>query len=226
MTTPYEQYVRAEWEKYLNDPTRAKAIRDVLKGRSVGFVLDVGCGAGQELLTFTQGSRAFGIGLDISPEVGCVGRELFQKHAPQARVVFVRSRSEQLPFADQSFDVLVNRLSIPYTDNRRTLAEFARVLKPGGILFLKIHHARYYLSQLSSGIRKLDIKAVIHASRVLVNGSVYFLTGRQPRNNFLGRETFKTTGQLKMELAALGLSVRAQLPDSNPRTPSFVIDKR
>jgi ubiquinone/menaquinone biosynthesis C-methylase UbiE len=138
----YDAYVRREWELFEGDGSRASASLEALGGARVERVLDVGCGAGQELLPFVQGRGAVGVGVDVAPETGRAGRELFDARAPSARVAFVRAAAEALPFAAGSFDVVVCRLALPYTDNARALSEMSRVLRAGGVLILKIHHAR------------------------------------------------------------------------------------
>ena len=52
---------------------------------------------------------------------------------------FVQGNAEDLPFADQSFDAVINvEASHPYFRFPRFLAEVARVLRPGGISFTPI----------------------------------------------------------------------------------------
>jgi len=48
--------------------------------------------------------------------------------------------SEQLPFADRSFDALSGQYAFEYSDSVRTLAEVARVLKPNGRVQFIVHH--------------------------------------------------------------------------------------
>jgi hypothetical protein len=119
--------------------------------------------------------------------------------------------------------VVVCRLALPYTDNARCLSELARVLRPGGALLLKFHHARYYARKLRDGLRAGQLSSALHAGRVLAAGLVYSLTGRQPRTRLPSRETFQTVPLLRRELARLGLEIRRELSDSNPLTPSFLI---
>ncbi|HWS56516.1 MAG TPA: hypothetical protein VN228_20425, partial [Pyrinomonadaceae bacterium] len=119
----------------------------------------------------------------------------------------------------------VCRLALPYTDNARCLSELARVLRPGGALLLKIHHARYYLNKLRRGLFGGDPVSAVHAARVLAAGLLYQLTGRQPRTRLPSRETFQTARLLGRELRRRGLEVRRELRDSNPQTPSFLVVK-
>jgi len=225
MTSAYDSYVRAEWALFVGDAARARDSLEAVAGLDVRRVLDVGCGAGQELLPFARELGARCVGADVTPEAGRAGRELFGAHAPAARVAFVRAAAESLPFADATFDVAVCRLALPYTDNARCLAELARVLRPGGALLLKIHHARYYARKLREGLGAGQPLSAVHAARVLLAGLVYRLTGRQPRTRVPSRETFQTAGMLRRELARCGLELRRELRDSNPLTPSFLIFK-
>ena len=226
MTSEYDSYVRTEWEMFVGDAGRGRESVAAVAGLDVGRVLDVGCGAGQELLPFASEMGALCVGVDVTPEVGRAGRELFAAHAPAARVAFVRAAAEALPFAAGSFDVAVCRLALPYTDNARCLSELARVLRPGGALLLKIHHARYYTRKLGRALRAGDVPSAVHAARVLTAGLLYRLTGRQPRTRVPSRETFQTASMLRRELGRCGLEIGRELRDTNRLTPSFLIIKR
>jgi SAM-dependent methyltransferase len=219
----YDRYVQAEWDLFASDPARSCASHDAVRDLAVQRVLDLGCGAGQELRPFVQDARTLGIGVDLSPEVGAAGRRLFAAAQPGSRVTFVRALAESLPLAASSVDVVICRLALPYTDNSRTFAEVARVLRPGGRLLLKFHHARYYVARLSEAIATHSIKPAIHACRVLVAGGIYHLTGVQPRGRLTGGETFQTDWLVRRELSRHGLVIRGILGDSVPAAPSLLI---
>ena len=138
----YDDYVRAEWRLFDEDPHRTAAAREAVGDVSIRRVLDVGCGAGQELRPFLRDTRVFGVGVDKSASVGVAGRQLFSTEQPGARVAFVRAAAEHLPFEDGTFDVAVCRLALPYTHNARTISELGRLVRDGGVLLLTIHHLR------------------------------------------------------------------------------------
>jgi ubiquinone/menaquinone biosynthesis C-methylase UbiE len=222
----YDSYIRVEWEKFTAEPVRAQASLEATTDIDVKRVLDVGCGAGQELLPFVNERGALGFGMDIADTVGRVGREMYAAHAPAARVSFLRGAAEDLPFPSESIDVVICRLALPYTDNKRAFAEVARVLRPGGKYLLKISGVRWYLLELRQALKSLKIMSLIHAGRVLVAGSIYHLTGSQPRSRIPSSETFQSEWLLRRELAHCDLSIQGKTPDSNPITPSFVIVKQ
>jgi len=98
-------------------------------------VLDVGCGDG--LIAFGAlervGANGRVIFSDISRDLLDVSRELA---GDDVRCEFVLAGAEDLaPILDESVDVVTTRSVIIYvTDKRRALAEFFRVLRPGGRL--------------------------------------------------------------------------------------------
>jgi ubiquinone/menaquinone biosynthesis C-methylase UbiE len=222
----YDRYIRGAWARFTADPARSRALLDAVAGMDVRRVLDVGCGAGQQLLPFVTAKGAVGFGLDPARDVGLAGRELFAAQARAARVCFVRGSAEQLPFSSASFDLVICRLVLPYTDNVQTLSEIARVLRGGGALLLKIHHPRFYLRKMGEGLRDGNVGSMIHAARVLYAGTLYRVTGRQPTGRITAaREVFQTESLVRRELERQGLSIRRELPDSDAVTPSFLVVK-
>ena len=57
-------------------------------------VLDVGCGAGQELLPFLEKTDAFCVGIDAAAELGVVTPEIFSDRDFKNRFAFARSFGE------------------------------------------------------------------------------------------------------------------------------------
>jgi demethylmenaquinone methyltransferase/2-methoxy-6-polyprenyl-1,4-benzoquinol methylase len=99
------------------------------------LVLDVACGPCAVTERLARHTDAHVVGLDLSAEMLRVGRANVKESGLEDRVSLVLGRGEQLPFADASFDALTFTYLLRYvTDPAATLAELARVVKPGGAI--------------------------------------------------------------------------------------------
>ncbi len=113
------------------------------------MVLDLGCGAGQTLIAAYPGQITFGIDVDL-PVL-----QLGQTWSQDVR--FCCGKAEELPYRDSTFDLVVARVSLAYTDIERTLNEANRVLKPDGKLWVTLHswHTPLRMARQSSWRGKL-----------------------------------------------------------------------
>ncbi len=125
-------------------------------------VLDIGCGRGLMLLgaakRLTTG-RAFGVDLwrtqDLAGNRPAAALANAAAEGVAPRVSLETADMRHLPFAAQSFDVVVSQAAIhnlPHPSDRAlALAEIARVLRPGGQLLLAdIRHIAEYARALSA----------------------------------------------------------------------------
>jgi len=102
---------------------------------SGGLVLDVACGPARVTRALLEASSAHVIGLDLSESMLRAGVNNLAAVGLQDRVALVLGRGEQLPFADATFDALTFTYLLRYVaDPAATLAELARVVKPGGAI--------------------------------------------------------------------------------------------
>ena len=101
-------------------------------------VLDVGCNAGIILSELDESNIC--IGVDLSVEALQIARGL----TPSA--VLIRADMLQLPFQNTSFDVVIfcAMLEVPTWEHKSmAVAELARVLRPGGRVYLTTPNRRY-----------------------------------------------------------------------------------
>ena len=105
---------------------------------SAGRILDAGCGTGGNLAWWQRRADtrigAVGTGIDLSPDALTFGSRRGLTRLGRASV-------SDLPFADQTFDGVLS-LDVIYhlnvADDRRALAEFARVTRPGGWVCVRV----------------------------------------------------------------------------------------
>ncbi|MGR3295899.1 MAG: class I SAM-dependent methyltransferase [Candidatus Bathyanammoxibius sp.] len=102
-------------------------------------VLDLCCGGGEMSLAIAkQGATVTGV--DYVKQMCYLCQELFAKEGYQAQ--FHNSDATNLPLASESFSHVVcagsSLNSMPNEDARSTIREIARVVKPGGTVYLAI----------------------------------------------------------------------------------------
>jgi SAM-dependent methyltransferase len=103
--------------------------------RPVESVLDLGCGNGRHAMYFArQGFKAAGI--DVSEQAIAWAKDWADRE--HLKIDFRVGDIENLPFADNSFDVAVSHGvldHVPLATARRAAAEVKRVLRPGGLFY-------------------------------------------------------------------------------------------
>jgi len=99
-------------------------------------LLDVGCGAGGPALRIAQKTGCSVAGIDIHEQAITAAKSLASRSGMTAHTGFqLVNAAERLPFADCEFDAITCIDAINHLPDRpATVAEWARVLKPGGRL--------------------------------------------------------------------------------------------
>jgi len=154
------------------DRYRARIEAVGLTGRQ--HVLDAGCGLGQWTFALASGSRR-AAGIDIARERVAVCR-LLAKTAGVGNACFAVGSLEALPFADDCFDGVLSYSAIYFTDYRRSLAEFHRVLRPGGLLYISTNALGRYLYDI---VHNPNAAADFNPRRYGVRSLVNTLLGRR-----------------------------------------------
>ena len=154
-------------------------------------VLDVGCGAGQTLIAAYGQQLTFGIDIDLSALR--LGKTLTKN------VAFVCSQAEALPFRSGEFELVTARVSLAYTDIRKSLREIRRVLKPGGSLWMTLHPFSIPWEQMKGS----GWKGKLFFAYILLNSGLFHLTQRQLQ--WFGKyESFQTESGIRRALQRCG----------------------
>jgi demethylmenaquinone methyltransferase/2-methoxy-6-polyprenyl-1,4-benzoquinol methylase len=134
--------------------TESRARRRVMELASVRpgeDVLEVAVGTGVQLAELAAANPT-GRTVGLEPSAGMLrqARHRIEVAGISDRVELVDGSALELPFADESFDLLVNGYMLdllPREEIPRALAEFKRVLRPGG---------RLVLSNMTKGVRRRE----------------------------------------------------------------------
>jgi len=110
-------------------------------------VLEVGCGAGTDLIRFARGG-AIVTGVDLSSSAIALARQNFAQQGLEADLR--EADGEHLPFGDSMFDLVYAHGVIQYTpDTQRIVDECHRVLKPGAEAVFQSYNRVSWLNALS-----------------------------------------------------------------------------
>lgn len=118
-----------------------RAMVDHVVPGAADLVLDVATGTAGVALQLARRTPARIVGIDISEPMLGRGRENVASAGAGGRVQLLAGRAEELPFPDETFDALTFTYLLRYVaDPAATLAELARVVKPGGpVASLEFH---------------------------------------------------------------------------------------
>ncbi|HTZ09092.1 MAG TPA: class I SAM-dependent methyltransferase [Acidimicrobiales bacterium] len=131
-----ERYDRlAEWLSLgQNRRWRAAMVERLAEG-SPALVLDVATGTAGVALAVAARTGARVVGVDVSEDMVRTGRRRVEAAGRGGAVALVLGRGEQLPLPDASVDAVSFTYLLRYVaDPAATLAELARVVRPGGVV--------------------------------------------------------------------------------------------
>ena len=196
----------------------------LLKGRFNGCkkVLDVGCGAGRNLIYFLQNDYDV-YGIDPNPDAIEQVKSLAKTLTPAHRSEnFTVCKAENLPFNDETFDLAICSAVLHFANDSNhfdaMLRSVWRVLKPGGYLF----------ARLASDIGIESLVTPLGNSRfALPDGSERFLVNEQILMEYteaLGGELFepiKTTNVQNLRCMTTWCVQKMASPKTLPKERTF-----
>jgi SAM-dependent methyltransferase len=103
---------------------------EAMEPHAASRVLDIACGNGNASLSAARrGCRVTGI--DLAPEL--LDQAYERASAEHVDIDFLEGDAENLPFADEAFDVVLSTFGIMFApDRKRAASELLRTLKPRG----------------------------------------------------------------------------------------------
>ena len=167
-------------------------------------ILDAGCGVGgltQKLQKYAAAQRL--VGLDLAPEALAYCRQ-------QSKFDLVQGSLSELPFSDSSFDFITCLDVLQHVEDGKdtvALAEFLRILRPGGVLLLRV--------AASTGNRKPTLSHRYYRVETLVD--------QLSRAGFqIEKATYVNRASYWMQVLRRGLDLdyhRESLPEPPPKGP-------
>jgi ubiquinone/menaquinone biosynthesis C-methylase UbiE len=167
------------WFVGMREITRS-LLDPIISGRA-GLVLDAGCGTGgmmAQLTRYAAEQRIVGIDSSETALRFCVQRQ---------QQMLARASVSELPFPDSTFDLITSfdvLQHVPEQKDATAIAEFYRILRPGGIAFIRVAayqwmrgghddaiavQRRYHLDELTAHLRNAGfvIRRATYANTLL-----------------------------------------------------------
>ena len=119
------------------DITWRRRVREKVAEVKAGTILDVATGTGDLAIELSKIANAHITGVDISQGMLSVGEQKVKTLGLSERITMQLADSENLPFADGSFDAVTVSFGVRNFENlQKGLSELRRVLRPGGRLVI------------------------------------------------------------------------------------------
>ncbi|HEY4733286.1 MAG TPA: class I SAM-dependent methyltransferase [Gemmatimonadaceae bacterium] len=178
-----------------------------LAGRQIDRVLDLACGAGRHTRVLRE--RWWTVGLDLSMSLLKVAR----RESPDGP--FVRADMRELPFAAQSFDLVVNLFtSFGYFDNdsehSRVLARVSESMRHGGTLVIDYLNATQVRRELVPYDERVENGITIEQRRSISPDDRFvekIITLRERGKEYIERVRLLSPRDLQRMLTDAGLKV-------------------
>ncbi len=165
-----------------------------------GKMLEIGCGAGWELIAWARNGLQV-TGLDLSSGALALAAKNFEHNRLVADLR--QGNAEELPFADDTFDIVASFGVLHQTQStQRAISEVLRVLKPSGeavitlyykyswkILLSQLGKVNFEFSHEDAPITRLydkkDLRALFSSFREINIFLDYYWANKTPRKGFL-----------------------------------------
>ena len=117
-----------------NGRWRAELLEHIAAG-DPNEVLDVATGTAGVAIAIARRTNARVTGIDVSGDMLAIGRRRVEAAGFASRIGLETARAEELPFGGGAFDAISYTYVLRYVaDPAATIAELARVLRPGGVM--------------------------------------------------------------------------------------------
>ena len=135
----YFRKVADQWDElralYVHDDEVERQLATMIAEEKVSDLLDIGTGTGR-ILEVLADKVEHAVGIDLSPDMLMLARSKLER-ARLRNCVVRKGDMNHLPLAEASFDAVTIHQVLHYAERpARTIQEAARVLRPGGRLFI------------------------------------------------------------------------------------------
>jgi SAM-dependent methyltransferase len=203
-----DDYLRIYQHRDESEAERAiELIAAHVRGRDIRAVLDLACGAGRHSQALCD--RWWTVGLDLSAALLRVARR------ESGDAPYVRADMRELPFAAESFDLVVNLFtSFGYFDDdrehARVLACLRTAMRPGGMLVIDFLNAGQVRRNLVPYDERVENGITIEQIRIISPDNRFVektIRLRERGREYVERVRLLSAGDLERMLKAAGFEL-------------------
>ena len=151
----------------------SKSFVHVIKrmGATIGKVLDIGTGSGTLAIGLCKEIPNISVtGLDISNLILTFAQENVEKNNLSSRVTFIEGNAEDMPFEDNTFDLIVSSNTLHLIENPlKMFNEMGRVLKDEGKFFISDFKRNFFgliSGHIKSAYKPREIDKILNQSQL------------------------------------------------------------
>lgn len=215
---PDDRFQNKYW--YMNKfQTILNFTEKVLATKKQCRILDLGCAQGNYSLTLSKKHET--IGIDIKSNFI---KYALMKKEPSEDAIFLCASAEDLPFENDSFDlVLCSELVEHVANPKKMIEETKRILKPKGHLIVSTPNGNCLLFISSKSFKDILKVPIDERKRILHTYAGHiFLFREREIESLLENSNFKIVKKIGIYSLALGQSIPPARINSN-RTPSRIL---
>ncbi len=182
-------------------------------------ILDLGCGTGQELVSWGISGSDEVTGIDIDDQRLSIARIRFPQRT------YLHGAGENIPLPEASIDRVICSVALPYMNIPAALREISRILVPGGRLSLSLHLPGFCLNEL---IHKAIPKPIptLYRLYVISNGVIFHTSGKTIGFVNGRTESFQTERGMKIALTRAGFTDFSFHRENGPTGETFTVHSR
>lgn len=163
------------------------------------LVLDAGCGFGQWTLALSELNKNI-TAIDSDYKKIEIGKKI-SKFYKRENISFLVGSVETHPFRDNEFDAIFSYSVIYWTEFKKTIKEFYRILKPGGKLYLVANGIGWSILNILTGHSSAPgFNSRIYSINTILSTIFYRIAGKRKH----GQAIFLSPSFLSKYLSSVG----------------------
>lgn len=169
------------------------------------WILDIGCGIGQTLIACNLNTGIHLVGIDVDITSLIYGKDICDY------IIFINGSAHSIPIRADCFDLIISRVSLPYTNIVKSINEMYRILKDGGRIWVTLHPFSMVFRTFIKSFMTFNVKQLVFGAYAILNGIHFHVFQRvfpfPLTNKFSSFQTRHSIGQILTDVGFKNISI-------------------